>query len=290
MRFPRRTIDELATIYHLETDLRDVFVEGPTDKSFIHWYFECIKLKNPRAYEIDDIDVPSELLSASDLKDGNRGRVIALAFALEKLLASAASQFCCIADRDLDEHLGIRYSCDPLLFSDYTSIEMYVCTPAAIDKFIRLYCRKTSIDHDDVLPGIVNVSKQLFRIRLALKKLALPCKWVKLDRSLIYSSGELSLDVEDFFGRLLSSGGLHSERRNIVEASTELKASLTGDDRQLMHGHDFVQAFAYYFRKRFGDNVLFSEKVVARSLMLCADERYLSSEPLFQNLVARVTA
>ena len=34
----RRTLDELVARYVLEPDLRDIYVEGKTDKLFLEWF------------------------------------------------------------------------------------------------------------------------------------------------------------------------------------------------------------------------------------------------------------
>ena len=98
----RRKLDELVVRYQLEPSLNDVYVEGLTDKRIIQWFLDKSNLdtKNVAVYEIDTIDIPTDRLFALELNNGNRSRVIFLAFELQSLFEGSLPPVICIADKD----------------------------------------------------------------------------------------------------------------------------------------------------------------------------------------------
>jgi hypothetical protein len=117
----RRTLEELVTRYQLEPELRDVYVEGKTDKILLEWFLEQRGVKNFAVYEIDTVEIPAQKLFEYGLNDNNRSRAIALALEIQNQLPELP-HFTCIADKDFDWLFGKNYPCNSLLFSDYTSL------------------------------------------------------------------------------------------------------------------------------------------------------------------------
>ena len=119
----RRTLDELVSRYKLEPSLCDIYVEGKTDKLFLEWFLNDRGIKDFAVYDIDTIDLPTEiLLNDFQLKDNKRSRVIALALYLQKQMSVVHSHVICIADKDFDWLLDIQYECDCLFFTDYSCL------------------------------------------------------------------------------------------------------------------------------------------------------------------------
>src|SRR5690349_4122089 len=100
----RSTILELVTKYELEPTLRDVFVEGPSDKALIDVAMTTLDhARVVRTYEIDSIDVPGALVRAKNLKVGNKGRLVTLADEMERLSSQDLFRsVVCLVDLDLD--------------------------------------------------------------------------------------------------------------------------------------------------------------------------------------------
>jgi hypothetical protein len=291
MNLPRRTIEELEAIYSLEESFRDVYVEGSTDQSFFRWFLDQSGLKATRVYVVEDIEISAEAVTALGLDIGNRGRVVALAHALERIAGGGTlPQATCVVDRDLDRFLSIEWTCTCLLFTDYTSLEMYVCNNAVTERFVRLYCGKAVIDPTEVISQVIRIAEQLFALRLARKKLGLSFAWGSIHKSLELESGEIRFDERKFVYRMLSQGGSHNDSVALLEKARECRAEMTFDSRHQMQGHDYMKVFAFYFRKRFQNTYLFNDQAVAGALFLCADESSLRGKRLFRQLQDHITS
>ena len=67
-RADRRTIAELVARYDLEPSLRDVFVEGPSDRTLVELALTFLGESNRiRAYEVDTVDLPAALVETRSL-------------------------------------------------------------------------------------------------------------------------------------------------------------------------------------------------------------------------------
>jgi hypothetical protein len=65
----RRTLDELVARYVLEPDLRDIYVEGKTDKLFLEWFLRNRGIEDIAVYEIETVDISADKLFEPQLKD-----------------------------------------------------------------------------------------------------------------------------------------------------------------------------------------------------------------------------
>ena len=138
----RRRFEELVARYELEPSLRDIYVEGLTDKSLLEWFLEKCGIDNYAIYEIDTVEITAHELYNLGLNDNARSRVIALALKLNNYFKECLPSVICVADRDFDYLLGVsEFDCDLLLFTDYTSIEMYLFNPSIIQKFLQFITR-----------------------------------------------------------------------------------------------------------------------------------------------------
>src|SRR5579864_8740671 len=113
---PRRTINEVGAMYHLEPTLRDIYLEGPRDREFIKWFLACNNLEDVGVYDIATVEAAD---NASD--GGNRRRVIDFAYQLERQMPGVLThRVACIVDADTDYILGVEHNCTLLLMTDYT--------------------------------------------------------------------------------------------------------------------------------------------------------------------------
>src|SRR5580704_9493260 len=120
-----RLIKELVALYRLEPTVRDVFVEGSTDRSIVAWFLQREGLANASVREIDCVEIPGDMLARYQLSGGNRSKVIALGKELGQSLGEASIQATAIIDNDFDRLLGRNQGCGLILTSDYTSMDMY---------------------------------------------------------------------------------------------------------------------------------------------------------------------
>ena len=297
----RRKLDELVARYELEPSLHDVYVEGLTDKSIIQWFLDESNLdtKNCTVYEIDTVDIPTDQLFALGLNDSNRSRVIFLAFQLQRLFETTSlPHVVCIADRDFDDLIGSSsIESELLLFTDYTSIEMYLFDYNIIEKFLRLALRKDDLEAVNIINNISPILVEMFLLRAANQSLSYGMEWLapgtlkdcfnKKRRK----GAPLEFDSNDFVEKYLNKNNRTSEKSAFLEKVNELRNKNISEIRNKIRGHDFIQIFCWYIEPYLPNNKKgFSDpEIVLGTLLCCLDVDYLMQEKLFQELTRRVS-
>ncbi|MDZ8027532.1 MAG: hypothetical protein RMX97_22950 [Nostoc sp. DedQUE11] len=289
----RRTLDELVTRYELEPDLRDIYVEGRTDKLLIEWFLDQKQYQNFAVYEIDTVEIPTEFLFKLGLKDNIRSRVIALALYMYDKFSETSLYITCIADKDFDWLFGKEYECDFLLFSDYSCLEMYLFNEVILDKYLRLGLRLSQPKAREVLNQISRVLEDLFLIRATNEALELNMTWLKefggcckLDNR----DNQIYFDRKNFITKYFNSNSNRSQESKFITKLEELRAKELIDIRYKIHGHDFTELLCWYIRPYLRKEIKssYNSEILAGSLLSCIDAEKLSQERLFQRLVARI--
>jgi len=294
----RRKLDELVARYELEPSLHDVYVEGLTDKSIIQWFLDESNLdtKNCTVYEIDTVDIPTAQLFALGLNDSNRSRVIFLAFQLQRLFETSLPHVVCIADRDFDDLIGSSsIESELLLFTDYTSIEMYLFDSNIIEKFLRLAVRKDDLKAVNIIKNISPILEKMFLLRAANQSLSYGMKWLSLKALTscfkISKSGQIEFDSNGFVDKYLQNNNRNSNKIAFLDKVNELRNKNISEIRNKIRGHDFIDIFCWYIEHDLPKNKKgFSEpEIVLGNLLCCLDVDYLMQEELFQELTRRVS-
>jgi hypothetical protein len=294
----RRKLDELVTRYELEPSLHDVYVEGLTDKSIIQWFLEKSNLdtQNVAVYEIDTIDIPTERLFALGLNDSNRSRVIFLACQLQSLVEGSLPPVICIADKDFDNLIASSHiESELLLFTDYTSIEMYLFDPNIIEKFLRLALRKDDLEAVNIIKNICPILEEMFLLRAANESLSYGMKWLEpkaLRRCFKRGKGgQIEFNSNDFVDKYLHKNNRNSEKNAFLNKVKELRNKNISEIRNKIRGHDFIELLCWYIEPYLQkDKKAFSEpEIVLGTLLCCLDVDYLMQETLFQELTRRVS-
>src|SRR5262245_55760844 len=112
----RRTLPELKIRYNLEPNLRDIYVEGSTDRSIIEWYTFAAGHSDVSVYEIGAVNIPATWIFELGLPDNNRSRVIALSLFLVELAPRPDNVFC-IADKDFEAVTGLKVVNSSLIYT-----------------------------------------------------------------------------------------------------------------------------------------------------------------------------
>lgn len=284
----RRTTEELIALYELEPELRDIYVEGPADLYLIKRFFGQIGKGSIVVYNISTVEISAEMVRLHGLDNNNRGRVIVLALELESRLGQESLQVTCIADRDFDLILNHRHDCNLLLFTDYTSIEMYLFHEWCIDKFFNVYLLSFPSTASYVLSQLSNVLQEVFLIRLANKLLGLKLTWMTFERCCKLSGGGIVFDADDYITRYLNKNNMLERKDEFVYTVNSWRPKLTSNPRHQMHGHDFIELLVWYLKKHGVDSKLSDSKFVEQSLFDCIEIKLLANETLFKRLINRV--
>ncbi len=269
----RRTIDELVTLYELEPDLRDIYVEGSADKEALDWYLKENGLSwQVSVYEIDTVDVLARA-------GGNRARVIALAQSFDAALSVECDGVRCIADSDLDLITGEREECRFLFYTDYASFDLYFFGIDDARKLFALHFRCQL--HEETYTTLLGVLQESFLVRVARHKLGLNVAWVSVSRSCDLRKKCLTLDYQHFVDRLLTNKGLKGSVAELSREVEKARKSLTPEPRKQIHRDDLIDLLSWLTKGLGVGTSLRHKDVVARAIVNGANWGRAKEEPLF---------
>jgi hypothetical protein len=216
---PRRQIEEIIALHGREPSLREVVVEGASDKRFFEWFLGGNGLPDIPVFEVSTIEVPSVLVAGMGLDDGNRGRVITLAAALAA--GGPARGVTCVADADFDWLLNVRSDCPVLLLTDFACLEAYAFNINAIQKIIKLVLDGLDKDAQTVLEQIAGLLQELFLLRAAnhVAKLGLDFQGPNasgFSKSVRLTESGLAFDADKYLRVLLQARGIAKNKTEVL--------------------------------------------------------------------------
>jgi hypothetical protein len=283
---PRRLIQEVIDMYHLEPGLVDIYVEGRSDKVVLDYLLDG---RDVHVYEIDVIDVPITALEPLGLSAGARNRVIGLSVALNaELTPSSDYKIRCIVDADFDRLLkGDLPESAYQRLTDFSCLESYWFERSQLKKFRMLGLNDvgglSSIDLYDVLLPVVT---ECFLLRASAAQLGLKLKWLDSVSCCSRAGVDIYFDRNEFITRWLNKNRVPKSRDAIEVAYENLRSSATGDARNYVHKDDFIGILAWYIRPLVSRvSQLANVDVVARTLACCVELRTLADYPLFGEIL-----
>ncbi len=272
--------------YRLHPDLCDLYVEGDTDKGFLQWFLDA-NARKVVIYPITAIDIAAAVLLSSGFQDNNRDRVIYLGVFVETKV-SKQLRVTCVADADFDHFLGLSQPGTLLVRTDYTSLEMYCCTPEIVHKALLLFGCKTAKTGGEILKEITPTLRQLFLYRVTNHVLGLGLHWFDMFRCCELVNGCLAFDEVEFTKRYFNARGLASASQiEFIRRFDEYGAIKCADERLCICGHDFTEMLAWYFGKLINHPPHPDDKSIIRTLFASAHEAELRTEPFFVALLQR---
>lgn len=286
--YDKRQIEELVARYELEPTIRDIYVEGNSDKVIIEWLLQNVGLEDVVVYEIDTVNVPYEELVRLGLNDSKRSRVITLAFALHSGASIDLTPIvACIADTDFDFILEKTYNCPILIFTGYTSIEAYLYNEDVIRKFLTLVIRNFPYESAVVMSELAPVLRDLFLIRLANQELDMELEYMSFERCCTVSGSQLHFDIDSYIYRYLNKGALLSKREDFERMIARYREKISGDSRMYIHGHDLISLLLFYIAKIKKPRRNYDPDFFSRSLFGVLEINHVVDTPLFMELSQR---
>ncbi len=277
----RRTLEELRVLHvDLERTLRDVYVEGRSDASFVRWYLKSSGLHTTGVYAIDDrASISNYEVTAAGGEIGPRGRVIALAAATQRW-AHQEPGVTCIVDADRDHVLG-GPEFENLLKTDVGSLDVYGFQPRPLDQFMRLVVG-VNLSAEVVIRDLTPMLQGVFVARASLHTMGirLVANWVSCCGT---TAG--AVDVSELLRRSLAREGAESELPKLIAVAESVRARLPADPLQSIRGHDVAPLLI----RRLGlTNDWAKPEVVERSLRGCLNIRDVNERPMFEVLRGRL--
>jgi Protein of unknown function (DUF4435) len=289
----RRRLEELIARYELEPSLCDIYVEGLTDKFLIQWFLDKLGADNYAIYEIDTVEIPANELFKLGLNDSNRSRVIALALQLGDYFKGNLPYVTCVADRDFDYLLGsLEFESDLLLFTDCTSIEMYLFNSSVLEKFVKLALRTDNLNSTKIINNLAPILEEMFLLRAANHELKYGMQWLvgsSLKRCLKRKGDRVEFSSQDFLEKYLNKNSRMGDRSNFLSQLQEIRQKNIEEIKNKVRGHDFIELLCWYIEPHLPSSRkgLIETDVAFGALLCCLDLDILMEERLFQELAKR---
>ena len=283
----RRTLDDLINRYRYHPEFRDVYVEGEWDKRIVDWLLRCSGVRGIAIYDINSINVPTDILTRHGLRAGNKERVVALAHELENRIADPR-QVTCIIDNDFDLLLDITHSSCLLRKCDFSCFEMYLVNAPVMDKFLTLVVRSYPYSGERLINEIVPTLQELHLLRATNLSLGWGMKWVPIDKCCTYKEHSLYFDGAEFISRYLSKSSKLDRAEEFRAELKRLRRKLSSDPRQHISKSDLFALLAEILPSYCKDHAFHDAGYIARSLAACVETAHLVGQPLFQQLVTEL--
>lgn len=281
----RRTLEEIHTLYKLEPELRDLYVEGHTDAHFFRWYLNSRGITAVSVYPADQLDVPEEILKKHSLqKCSSRGRL--LAFSYELANSPASQRVFCIADRDFDRCCGRAYRNACLNWTDGNSLELYALTRTVFRKFLALVLGWTAMSSEEFLSQCVAVLQRIYAIRAANEAMEWKMSWIPFGRYVIASSSIIELNETSFIKAYLQKNDRWADRDIFSEKVEEIASSFHDDHTRNIRGHDVAELLHVIVKKLKKDRKFGNAETLERCLMATVETQDLEDHGLFKALRA----
>lgn len=267
----RRRIEEIYARYELEPTLCDIYVEGPFDEAVLSQVIRTSGLVAVVPYDIDTVDVPAELLKRHGLTSGRKQRVIALARELAAIPNDP--KFRCLVDRDLDHWMGPLESTPRLKWTKYCAMEVYFYNQELIRDLLIGAARSKITDYGEFFDSLSEILRELYSMRLADCELGLLLDWIAPERHVRAEGAYIEFDLEEYTRRLLLKNGKLSKQAEFEASRANWLELLSGDPRNYIRGHDYVDLLAWAVRGFSGQRE-FSSPAVIRGMFISHSERF----------------
>ena len=280
-----KKLNELIVLYFLEPGLKDIYVEGVNDKNLIEWVLSAHNIKDISVYSIDGVEVNDDILERHGLNKGsNRSKVLALSVELAQSLP-VTCKIVCIADRDQEDYLPSGLGNCFLEFTDYNSIELYLLKNSMIRKLISLVLGGFPISEDRLVAQSIPILEELYVLRLAGQVLDWNMEWIKFTKY-VQIDEEFSFDSEGFQKAYLLKNRKWYRKAVFKAKVEELRSMLKDDPRLRLRGHDLMELLYYAVKKRKSSRKFGNVHTFRGAFMGCLELSELSSERLFQRILA----
>ena len=282
---PRRTIEEIITRYQLEPDLRDLFVEGPRDRDIYRWYLRQCGYRDVSVFQIDTVEVTRTTLDFHGFGNGNRARLVALAFELDTQFEAVLQFVRCIADSDFDFILGFHGDKPHLLYTDYTSVDLYTFEEQLLKRVLCLGFTHSEARVESLMESITPILMEMFIIRAANGRLDWGMTLPDFTRCCEIHGSRINFDRDVFVNRCLDSNAKRRDRATFDNVCAELEAVQLSDPRKGIQGDDYFELLGWYLRHQSGwRGYTRGERSIMTVLLPALDDRLLSKEGLFARL------
>lgn len=279
----RRSKAAVVSALLMDRSLRNLFVEGPSDRLFLTWIFgdnaTC------QVLTIDFVDVPLRT-------GGNRARAVSLADYLRSELNScheALNRVRVLVDGDFD-HLDGRIATPPLMLTDGRSMESYFLRLSSFEKIFGLALMAEETDANAMFQSTIEIATVLAAAREVDRRraLELPFQSLRLKAFIDFDESNIpSLRLPDVLAQLLNQAGLQSSGvQDIANAVEEYACVLRErDPLHVVHGHDLKRILGEILQ-----HLNYHRNQVTQLIRSTFERAYVHEYPILSAVVSFATA
>jgi hypothetical protein len=270
----KRKLSEVITLYTLEPELADIYVEGINDKCLINRFFINKKF-SINIVEINDIDFSDLYDTKPYLKSDCKKKIIELSDQLELNFEDTLKKITCIVDRDFDAYLNLLIVNSYLRYTDFSSIELYFFNHVSLNIFFDNILHGFPIASYQIIDQFESVLSTIFDFKLSLLQLfgiEYEVNDFNFNKLILINkvTGEISFDCPEYINRFLNSRGLANQKDIIVDRFTNISTQHTDSFIYRIRGHDLVNLLFYYINK-IKNHIRLSSETFERVIILCID-------------------
>lgn len=280
----KRTLDELNTLYALEPEVCDIYVEGSTDRYFVEWFLRRKGYNHVTVYPIDVVEIPPEVLAASHLPAGsNRAKVIALSYELAQQQVDKRPVMC-IIDRDAEDACDCIVDNSYLFMTDGNALELYALTPAVMEKFVLVAMAGFPIAAGSLIQKITSILEAIFTIRRANERLNLGMQWIPFGKYIDIESTRITFREDDFIKAYLLKNSKWQCKEQFEAMIREVRSTPSTDITRRIRGHDLAELLQIVVRRFRKDRTFVSSAALEGCLMSSIEATDIETYPLFSAL------
>lgn len=278
----RFTIKELVHQQDNNPTLKFLIVEGYDDRLIYKWYVEELGFEDVFVYEINKVEISDDLLKKYEFTPGARQRIITLAFELDQRSDQPHHRIRCIADSDFDFIMEPAHESYYLMYTDYTSLEMYSCNQAVWTKTLELGFGYSTVDIMNMMSSMFPVWEIAFYARAVYTQLGWDWEFAKLGEYCRIMKKSVSFDDGKFIERSLRDAGRIAEWELFCEVVQELRKRTVDDPRKCTHKDDYLELLGWYLdRQGKWSGYVEGNNAIWKNLKPVLEIDNLRNEPMF---------
>jgi hypothetical protein len=222
----------------MDTDRRDLYVEGVHDKMVLEFLCGDKRDQSVRIIPIDDA------LYLPCSQGGTKGRLLALAKEAEQ---KGVQNLRFLVDRDFDSLIGVSVPSNTWQ-TDMPDFEGYLFTDTALSKALRISYCDSKTDASWLLNCVVQICRQLGLLHFLSRRdnLQLPIVETKKRKCVVLKDGSYTFDMSKFVTMVLQNAGISLSKMTALLADLECITETFRDtpSLKLVRGKDFMEISA----------------------------------------------
>ena len=283
----KRKINEVIALYDLEPHIKDIYVEGATDKKVINNFLKNNDIDEVNVITAEDIDFTEIYDEQPNIKRNNKNKLIALSNILKEKLELDHNGITVVIDRDFDDIKNALTTNTYISYTDYNSMELYLYNEDTIDKYYNNVLTNFPLTGKESIELMTPILTDKFLIRLVLKLNSSYKKEniISLSKSITITKDKkrINFNLDNHLFKILNNIGETRKLEEYIKQINDLREKLSNEKKINIRGHDFTHLL-YTIIKRIKNRINLGEDIFEKTIFLCIDYNKLSNEPLFLNL------